>query len=182
MAANLILIVLLGCNIKFLMEDRLLTAVNFANNHAFNSNPYIVNTNKIHWVLSGGIKNPSDTVNISEAEQMADFISSYETDDSDWEYYLDEKSTNTAENFVSVKRHINRYKKIGIDYSQVYIVTSGFHHERAKKFADIIIPNNNFNWILGTKKELSSDYWEKIHMRNVEVDINKLFNKFKYVM
>ena len=180
MAANLILIVLLGCNVNFLMEDRLSTAVNFANNYAFDSNPFIPNSS-IDWILSGGIKNPSET-NISEAEKMADFIKRHESNDSDWEYYLDDRSTNTAENFVAVKKHINSYKKIGIDYSNVYIVTSGFHYERAKKFADILVPDNHFNWILGTKKELSSDYWEKIHIKNVDSDIIKLFNKFRYVM
>ena len=65
---NHILLILLGCNISYLLNDRISTAIQFANK--FN------NTN-INWFLSGGIKNPNiDT--ITEAEKMALEISNFE--------------------------------------------------------------------------------------------------------
>jgi hypothetical protein len=174
---NLILIIMLGCNIKFIMDDRISTAINFANNYAF-PDPY---SNNIDWILSGGIKNKSQHEEQSEAEKMAEIISSYETPSSNWDYLLDEKSTNTAENFVEVKRYLAYSARSEIKYSKVYVVTSEFHYERAKKFADILIPNNKFDWILSKEKEPTSEYWERIHMKNIEADITKVFNKFKFV-
>lgn len=172
--------VILGSNVNYLLEDRLDTAVNFATNYAFNttdSDVFVPTYNSIHWVFSGGIKNP-DIDTETEADKMAGYVLYREPETANWEYFVDQVSTNTAENFVMLNRHINRSR---IKYSNVYIVTSGFHYNRAKKFADTILPNNNFNWILGTKEETDSEYWERIHMQNIEADINKLFKKFKIV-
>ena len=44
-----ILLVLLGCNISYLLQDRIATAVQFAGNF---------NKTNVNWFLSGGIKNP----------------------------------------------------------------------------------------------------------------------------
>lgn len=175
---NTILIVILGCNINYLLEDRLDTAINFANNYAFtNTNIFSPNYNSIHWALSGEIKNPEINTE-SDAEKMASYILYREKALSNWEYYIDEVSRNTAENFVMIKKHI---RKSGIKYSNIYIVTSEFHYNRAKILADVIIPNNNFNWILGTKKNTDSEYLELIYMKNIMDDIYKLYKKFKYV-
>lgn len=173
---NVILMIVLGSANTNFLQDRLDTAINFANNYAFNNTEiFSPEYNSIHWVLTGGIKNPEINT-VSEAEIMAGYVAHRETPMTNWEYYLDEVSTNTAENFVMIKNHLN-YSVI--DYSDVYVVTSGFHYERAKKFSDIIIPNNNFNWILGTIKENNSDYWERIHMKNIQNDIIEIFKKYK---
>ncbi len=76
-----------------------------------------------------------------------------------------------------IKKHI---KKSGIKYSNVYIVTSEFHYDRVKILANVIVPNNNFNQILGTKKNSDAEYLEFIHMKNIMDDIYKLYKKFKY--
>lgn len=175
---NLILMILLGCNVNFLMEDRVNTAANFANEWAFsNQTSYESGYNSVHWFLSGGIKYEGEHA-ISEAERMAIQVNSYETPASNWEYILDEKSTNTAENLFRAKHYI---KHSGMKYSNIYVNTSEFHYTRAKKMVDMVMPYNDFGWILGTKKESTSDYWERVHMKNVEDDILKAFNRFRYI-
>ena len=141
---NHILLILLGCNISYLLNDRIYTAIQFANK--FN------NTN-INWFLSGGIKNPNiDT--ITEAEKMALEISNFEKiyvnniTMNKWNYIYDTIATNTAENFIMAKKYLDNDKKY---YSDIYIITSSFHYNRAKKIADKLI-NKNVKWILGNSE------------------------------
>ena len=88
---------------------------------------------------------------------------------------LDEASTNTAENFIMLKKMLE--EKPG-KYSKVYVVTSDFHFKRAEMFANKIIENNEFNWILSDAELHDSRYWETVHIRNVDNDINKALSKF----
>ena len=62
-------------------------------------------------------------------------------------------------------------------YSKVYVVTSDFHFARAEKFANKIIENNKFNFILSDLELHDSRYWETIHIKNVDNDIKKALNK-----
>ena len=167
---NHILLILLGCNISYLLNDRIYTAIQFANK--FN------NTN-INWFLSGGIKNPNiDT--ITEAEKMALEISNFEKfyvnniTMNKWNYIYDTIATNTAENFIMAKKYLDNEKK---HYSEIYIITSSFHYNRAKKIADKLI-NKNVKWILGNSELVDSNYWENIHIKNVDIDVNKATEKF----
>jgi hypothetical protein len=64
-------------------------------------------------------------------------------------------------------------------YSKVYVVTSDFHFKRAEMFANKIIENNEFNWILSELELHDSRYWETIHIRNVDNDTNKALAKFQ---
>ena len=167
---NHILLILLGCNISYLLNDRIYTAIQFANK--FN------NTN-INWFLSGGIKNPNiDT--ITEAEKMALEISNFEKfyvnniTMNKWNYIYDTIATNTAENFIMAKKYLDNEKK---HYSEIYIITSSFHYNRAKKIADKLI-NKNVKWILGNSELVDSNYWENIHIKNVDIDVNKAIEKF----
>ena len=167
---NHILLILLGCNISYLLNDRIYTAIQFANK--FN------NTN-INWFLSGGIKNPNiDT--ITEAEKMALEISNFEKiyvnniTMNKWNYIYDTIATNTAENFIMAKKYLDNDKKY---YSDIYIITSSFHYNRAKKIADKLI-NKNVKWILGNSELVDSNYWENIHIKNVDIDVNKAIEKF----
>jgi uncharacterized SAM-binding protein YcdF (DUF218 family) len=124
-----ILIVLLGCNILDILNDRVNTAVKFAINFQMkreNSNQGII------WFLSGGIKynNVNDNINLennnyenkNEAEKMMDgilrekdtiFDNMENTEnvcvernkfDNKWNFILDTNSTNTAENFIMVNQ------------------------------------------------------------------------------
>ena len=167
---NHILLILLGCNISYLLNDRISTAIQFANK--FN------NTN-INWFLSGGIKNPNiDT--ITEAEKMALEISNFEKfyvnniTMNKWNYIYDTIATNTAENFIMAKKYLDNDKKY---YSDIYIITSSFHYNRAKKIADKLI-DKNIKWILGNSELVDSNYWENIHIKNVDIDVNKAIEKF----
>lgn len=165
-----ILLILLGCNISYLLSNRINTAVNFAGKF---------NETNVDWFLSGGIKNPSEDT-ITEAEKMAHQISKFEkihTHESRgnrWNYIYDKEATNTAENFIMARNFMNKNND---DYSEVYIITSDFHHNRAKKIAEQILPVEP-KWILGDAELHDSRYWEKIHIRNVDTDVKQALNKF----
>lgn len=159
------LIVMLGCNVLELLKGRMKTGINFALNER---------NVEFDWFLSGGIKNPGESV-VSEAYKMSQMISNsdeftYGSSKEHWNYVLDEASTNTAENFIMLK---NMLEANPGKYSKVYVVTSDFHFKRAEMFANKIIENNKFNWILDDLELHDSRYWETIHIRNVDNDINK---------
>jgi vancomycin permeability regulator SanA len=153
-----ILIILLGCHIAHLLNGRINAAVELATNYS-----------QVDWLLSGGIKPTSNNV-VTEAEQMAARISEKEPayGTPEWNYILDTNATNTAENFLRV-RAMNL-----TDYDGVYIATSAFHYERAAKIASLVIGNtHDINWVLAEQKEDDSEYWERIHIRNVEADVRR---------
>lgn len=153
-----ILIILLGCHIAHLLNGRIEAAVELATNYS-----------QVDWLLSGGIK-PASNNAVTEAEQMAARISEKEPayGTPEWNYILDTNATNTAENFLRV-RAMNL-----TDYDGVYIATSAFHYERAAKIASLVIGNtHDINWVLAEQKEDDSEYWERIHIRNVEADVRR---------
>lgn len=156
-----ILIILLGCHIARLLNGRIEAAVELASSYH----------QQVDWLLSGGIKYNNSDASITEAEQMAAQISKKEPvySVSEWNYILDTKATNTAENFL-------RLRDMDITvYNEVYIATSEFHYERAAKIASLIIDDGikKINWILAEQKEPDSEYWERIHIRNVEADVRR---------
>ena len=156
-----ILIILLGCHIARLLNGRIEAAVELASSYH----------HQVDWLLSGGIKRANSGASITEAEQMAAQISKKEPayGTSEWNYILDTKATNTAENFL-------RLRDMDITvYNEVYIATSEFHYERAAKIASLIIDDKikKINWILAEQKEPDSEYWERIHIRNVEADVRR---------
>jgi regulator of replication initiation timing len=160
-----ILFIILGCNVPYLLNDRITTAVQFVEEN-FNNN-----TN-INWFLSGGIKNPLEDT-ITEAEKMKKQISVLKKPhDNKWNYIYDTKATNTAENFINVKKYLDN---TFIIYSEVFIVTSAFHYDRAKKIAEKII-NYKISWVLADAELKDSRYWEKIHIKNVDSDVEKALN------
>jgi vancomycin permeability regulator SanA len=153
-----ILIILLGCHIAHLLNGRINAAVELATNYS-----------QVDWLLSGGIK-PASNNAVTEAEQMAARISAKEPayGTPEWNYILDTNATNTAENFLRV-RAMNL-----TDYDGVYIATSAFHYERAAKIASLVIGDtHDINWVLAEQKEEDSEYWERIHIRNVEADVRR---------
>ena len=153
-----VLIILLGCHIVRLLNGRIQTAVDFVNTNHQNTT--------IDWFLSGGVKNGSLDA-ISEAEQMAQTILPYGSDK--WNMILDTVATNTAENFAIANQTVNFNL-----YSDVYVVTSEFHYGRAKRMTDRIFNNRHIKWILSPLEERDSRYWEIIHMRNVEADLERV--------
>lgn len=147
------------------------------------------NKTKITWFLSGGIK-----TNIVGAKSEASIMKSqidniidlkYEKNKKKkknsnfnsnfnsnliWDYVLDEKSTNTAENFIWASHFLNTTEQV---FDVVYVVTSAFHYLRAKKMLNLIDTSKNFKWILGDLEEKDSRYWESIHIKNVATDVFK---------
>jgi vancomycin permeability regulator SanA len=157
-----ILIILLGCHIAHLLNGRINAAVELATNYS-----------QVDWLLSGGIK-PASNNAVTEAEQMAARISAKEPAYGipEWNYILDTNATNTAENFLRV-RAMNL-----TDYDGVYIATSAFHYERAAKIASLVIGDtHDINWVLAEQKEDDSEYWERIHIRNVETDVRRALQR-----
>ena len=59
------------------------------------------------------------------------------------------------------------------------LVTSKFHENRAKKMISKLPKLNkyNWNWISGTLSFHDSYYWETVHIKNVEPDIEKAIKK-----
>ena len=86
----------------------------------------------------------------------------------EWDYILDEESTNTAENFTMFRRILEKEPN---KYSDIYVVTSDFHFERAKMIADGIIENNSFHWVLSDLEYGNFREMEKVHLQNVENDV-----------
>ena len=165
-----ILLIILGCNISYLLNDRITTAVEFAS---------YFNKSKVNWFLSGGIKNPPEDT-ITEAEKMAHTISgleeiySYEFSGNNWNYIYDTEATNTAENFIMVKKYL---EETPIYYSEIVVVTSDFHFNRASKIAEKII-DKEISWVLSDAELDNSRYWEKIHIQNVDKDVKQAKEKF----
>jgi uncharacterized SAM-binding protein YcdF (DUF218 family) len=154
---QLLLFILLGCNVPSLLEGRIKKSVEFANMAA--------NATQIDWFLSGGIKNPAEDT-VTEAEKMAQMIS---RENSAWNFIRDDVATNTAENFIMVQNTVDLS-----NYNSVYVITSDFHYERAKKIADKVIVGNEFKWLLAPEELHDSRYWERVHIRNVDADVSKL--------
>ena len=155
-----IVILVLGCHMNDILEDRISTALRFAKDL----------DRPITWFLSGGTKNQIDSIlQQNEAEEMAYFVSNT---NSKWQIELDTKATNTAENFAYFRKWVEAKNDIDI-----YIVTSEFHHNRASSILDGII-QNPVKWVLGTKSCTWCDRDEGIHIRNINNDIKKALDVY----
>ena len=161
---QLLLFILLGCNVPALLDGRIKKAVDYAN--------ATTNVTQVDWFLSGGIKNPAEDT-VTEAEKMMRVISSAKNATA-WSFIRDDVATNTAENFIMVQNTLDLS-----NYDGVYVITSDFHHERAKKIADKVIAGNEFKWLLAPEELHDSRYWERVHIRNVDADVNKATRKFQ---
>ena len=163
---NFILIILLGCNVYDILLNRIEVAEHFVRNIVSVTNSNTNSNPNIDWFLSGGVKfgNPESD---SEAAIMQRLIQTRLSDINGLGYILDTKSTNTAQNFI---RASNYYNQTADKYSDVYIVTSDFHKERAAKLMNYIDPSNKFKWILGKAELHDSRRMELVHMKNVYSD------------
>jgi hypothetical protein len=162
-----ILIIILGCHVAALLQDRIHTALALANHHR---------TDNIYFGFSGGIKYAESGGNAareqssleSEARKMQKLVEPGEPYFNQWNYILDERSTNTAENFVYVRSLLEQEA-----FQKVYVVTSDFHAPRAQRIADGIIGNANpIEWIVAPLEFGDFRAMEQVHMRNVHNDIN----------
>ena len=200
-----ILLILLGCNIYSILLNRLETSFKFIDTNINTNNNIGINIktntntttttlpisifeqNKITWFLSGGIKNNLEEGAKSEASIMRNQINNiidfrYNLDAKQnraklgWNYVLDEKSTNTAENFIWASQYLNTTDE---SFDAIYIITSAFHFKRASTMLNLIDPSRNFKWILGDLEEKDSRYWESVHINNVGSDVSKAKSKLE---
>jgi uncharacterized SAM-binding protein YcdF (DUF218 family) len=186
-----IFIILLGCNIYSILLNRIETTLHFIKNKYNNNNN---NNITVTWFLSGGIKNNSGQNNqMSEAylmktllqekiidaftnETEINFVGGWKSYSSNiknnfkWSFILDEKSTNTAENFLCATKFLNT---TSIKYEHVYVGTSDFHFNRASKLLSYFDLSRNYEWILSELEQIDSRYWENIHIQNVYSDYLK---------
>ncbi len=154
---NYLLFILLGSHVTELLNGRVKAAVDFAANITDQNNTHI------DWFLSGGVK--YGNAGVSEAEKMAYLIGNKNVG-VEWDFILDKSATNTAENLIAVSEMGGLEK-----YSDVYVITSEFHFNRAKMITDLLIENNNFGWILSDIALSDSAYWESVHIKNVRSDV-----------
>ena len=84
-------------------------------------------------------------------------------------FVIDELSTNTAENLLYAQKYLNNSE---INYDKFIITTSKFHKKRVDEFIKNISFNKTFEWVLSEETLIDSYYWESIHIKNVQVDIN----------
>ncbi len=195
-----ILIVILGCNILNILYDRINVAIQLGNTlsstktNNFNLSEVIVtdkivqsnnsfdefddlnnfdqmNNLTIDWFLTGGIKDKKESNSKAEASVMIEELDSHGYGGSNFNYIIDYNSTNTVENFIFLKKYLefNNTK----NYTDLYVVTSKFHHQRANMILSKIIPNNNFTWVLSEETTKDLEFWESYHINNVYRDIQR---------
>lgn len=121
--------------------------------------------------ISGGVKNAivneSSDHGQTEASKAA---SSFEYENV--KIVLDEKATNTAENFAYLKRWVNSNFS-NDEMPSIVITTSDFHQDRAERIFQGIMPEITPQWNLS--KSSCTRCWsdEMIHIKNVQSDITK---------
>ena len=159
------IMVVLGCAIDYLQDDRINSALDYAANL----------DQQVSWFLTGGIKNAIDNTQQTEAARMVIRIHSDQV-------VLDQTATNTAENFANLRKYvIEQYGHANLP--QIVITTSAFHKNRAEKiFNGVFMQNDEIVihpvWNLG--QQACPTCWtdEHIHMKNVDNDVKNALNKY----
>lgn len=157
---NYLLFILLGSHVTELLNGRVKTAIDFAAN---------INNTHIDWFLSGEVNGEVNggvkygNAGVGEAEKMSYLIAN-KSCGVYWSFILDKSATN----LIAVSEMGGLEK-----YSGIYVITSEFHFNRAKMITDLLIENNEFVWILSDVALHDSDYWESVHIKNVESDVAK---------
>jgi len=160
------IMVVLGCAVDSIQQDRVDSAIDYANT--------VVGPKT--WFLTGGVKNAlknelknEQKKTETEAAKMSKTIDQKTVSQSD-EFILDELATNTAENFVNLKK----WAYANPDLEPTFVITtSAFHQERASKIFDGVFADYDADVIWNVSQGACADCWsnEKIHMKNVEVDV-----------
>lgn len=162
-----IIIIVLGCHINDIQNSRIETAIEFSKN--FESQT---------WFLTGGVKHAISNSK-SEAEQMQTAIFGVNSS-----IVIDTMAKNTAENFLNFKKWYQHadFKNKNADFEelpQVVITTSSFHKDRAEMIFKGIFHDLKIEpyWNLSELDCRSCWSDEKIHMRNVESDVEKALSQ-----
>lgn len=153
------IMVVLGCAIEYIQEDRVNFALEYANEK--------IDDSQVIWYLTGGVKKAiKEKTDSSEASKMATKISSNNI-------LLDELATNTAENFLYLRETIKSFPDT--NSLEIIITTSEFHKERAEKIFNGIFETMPFQAKWNLSKKACPTCWmdEKIHIKNVRSDVEK---------
>ena len=155
-------LVVLGSSDDRILSERVSSAIEYIESNEDQS---------IILFISGGVKhaivNESSDRGQTEASKAA---SSFEYENV--KIVLDEKATNTAENFAYLKRWVNSNYSVD-EMPSIVITTSDFHQDRAELIFQGIMPEITPQWNLS--KSYCSRCWsdERIHIKNVQSDIMK---------
>ena len=153
--------VVLGNQMKEIQKDRVLSAIEYSKSL---ENTYI-------WYLSGGVKGCVEN-EITEASNMRGYINEKTTNN----IVLDNDATNTAENFVNLKKWLTIKYKSNEEY-EIVITTSEYHKVRALKIFEGIFGKEDIKWNV-SKKACPSCWSDEIfHMKNIEKDVKNALQK-----
>ena len=152
-----IVIMVLGSHMEDILDDRLNTALNFAKSQPPDT--------KITWYLTGGIKNKLESI---DQTCEADLMKSKIKNRKNWNFELDTKAKNTAENLLFFKSWLKNK-----ELNKVYIATSRFHYIRANIMSKLILNDTKFDWLLGNLEYPNCKMDEIFHSRNIKSDVRK---------
>ncbi len=153
--------VVLGNQMKEIQKDRVLSAIEYSKSL---ENTYI-------WFLSGGVKGYVEN-EITEASNMRGYINEKTTNN----IVLDNYATNTAENFVNLKKWLTIKYNSDEEY-EIVITTSEYHKRRALKIFEGIFEKKKIKWNV-SKKACPSCWSDEIfHMKNIEKDVKNALQK-----
>ncbi len=153
--------VVLGNQMKEIQKDRVLSAIEYSKSI---ENTYI-------WYLSGGVKGCVEN-EITEASNMRGYINEKTTNN----IVLDNYATNTAENFVNLKKWLTIKYNSDEEY-EIVITTSEYHKVRALKIFEGIFEKKKIKWNV-SKKACPSCWSDEIfHMKNIEKDVKNALQK-----
>lgn len=155
------IMVVLGNQMKEIQKDRVLSAIEYSKSL---ENTYI-------WYLSGGVKGCVEN-EITEASNMRGYINEKTTNN----IVLDNDATNTAENFVNLKKWLTIKYKSNEEY-EIIITTSEYHKRRALKIFEGIFGKEDIK--LNVSKKTCPSCWsdEIFHMKNIEKDVKNALQK-----
>jgi uncharacterized SAM-binding protein YcdF (DUF218 family) len=159
-APKQIIMVVLGCSNQELQDDRVEAALQYAEKNGDGA--------VITYFLTGGVKNSISAKmdESSEASRMSSKIKSSNI-------LLDELATNTAENFVYLRKTLETMGDP--DSLEIVITTSEFHGERSNRLWDGVFETTPFQakWNLSSKACPTCWADEKIHIKNVKADVTR---------
>jgi uncharacterized SAM-binding protein YcdF (DUF218 family) len=155
-------LVVLGSSDDRILSERVSSAIEYIESNEDQS---------IILFISGGVKNAMENESSDRSQTEASkAASSFEYENV--KIVLDEKATNTAENFAYLKRWVNNNYSVD-EMPSIVITTSDFHQDRAELIFQGIMPEITPQWNLS--KSYCSRCWsdERIHIKNVQSDIMK---------
>ena len=157
-----IAIIILGCHIYDILQDRFDEGLN-------QYNKCLIEKNDCYFLFSGNRYNYKRNLR-TEADSLQRMAIKYGVQDS--RIILEKYSTNTAENAAYSSKIIKEHM-----FDKCIIVTSKYHKERAQKIFGSFFFDINHLWKFSKKACPSCKTDELIHLKNVNSDVSKAKKK-----